>query len=87
VESGYFCLDTSGWQYDDYEMTLISSIQSDGSAATSYLDTGDWWDNYDFCTDSSSNTAADFCVSQGGWDYLVGFSKTTSGLVANGDGA
>ncbi len=87
VATGYVCLDTSSWVYDDYELTLVSSIQSDGSAATSYLDVGDWWDNYDFCTDGSDASAGDYCVSQGGWDYLVGFTKTTSGLFPNGDGA
>ncbi|MEI6511461.1 MAG: hypothetical protein WCO25_05505, partial [Candidatus Uhrbacteria bacterium] len=87
VASGYVCVDTTDWAYDDYELTLLSSIQSDGTSATSYLDAGDWWDNYDFCTDATDAVASDFCVSQGGWDYLVGFTKSTSGLFANGDGA
>lgn len=87
VASGYVCFDTSAWAYDDYELTIVSSIQSDGSASTTYLDVGDWWDNYDYCTDGSDASATDFCVSQGGYDYLVGFSKTTSGLFPNGDGA
>ncbi len=87
VASGYVCVDTTDWAYDDYELTLLSSIQSDGTEATTYSDTGDWWDNYAFCTDATDAVASDFCVSQGGWDYLVGFSKTTSGLFANGDGA
>ena len=85
--SGYVCLDTTDWPYDDYELTLLSSIQSDGTEATTYADTGDWWDNYAFCSDSTDPVASDFCVSQGGWDYLVGFTKSTSGLFANGDGA
>ena len=87
VAHGYVCFDTSAWAYDDYELTIVSAIQSDGSAATTYLDVGDWWDNYDYCTDGTDATAGDFCVSQGGYDYLVGFSKTTSGLFPNGDGA
>ncbi len=87
VAPGYVCLDTTDWAYDDYELTIVSSIQSDGSAATTYLDVGDWWDNYDFCVDSSDATATEFCVSQGGYDYLIGFSKTTSGLFPNGDGS
>lgn len=87
VTPGYVCFDTSAWAYDDYELTIVSSIQSDGSAATTYLDVGDWWDNYDYCTDGSDATATDFCVSQGGYDWLVGFTKSTSGLFPNGDGA
>lgn len=86
VDAGYVCVDTTGWAYDDYELTLLSSIRSDGSAATTYLDTGDWWDNYDYCA-SGSDASSAFCVSQGGYDYLVGVSKTTSGLFPNGDGA
>lgn len=87
VAPGYVCVDTTDWAYDDYQLTLLSSIQSDGTSATTYADTGDWWDNYAFCVDATDSVASDFCVSQGGWDYLVGFSKSTSGLFANGDGS
>lgn len=83
---GAYCLDTSALDFDDYEATLVSSLDASGGSATSHADTGDWWDNYDFCT-SGSDAAAQFCASQGGWDYLVAFSVTSSGLFANGDGA
>lgn len=83
---GAYCLDTSGLDFDDYEATLVSSLTSSGGTATSYADTGDWWDNYDLCT-GGTETADQFCAYQGGWNYLVGFSVTTSGLFGNGDGA
>jgi len=83
---GPYCLDTSALDLDDYEATLVSSLDSSGGAASSYADTGDWWDNYDFCT-GGSDAALQFCAFQGGWDYLVAFSVTSSGLFANGDGA
>ncbi|OGL99913.1 hypothetical protein A2501_04795 [Candidatus Uhrbacteria bacterium RIFOXYC12_FULL_57_11] len=87
VNSGdAYCLDTSVLDFDDYEVTLVSSLTSTGDTASSYADTGDWWDNYDFCV-SGSETAAQFCAYQGGWNYLVGFSVATSGAHANGDGA
>jgi len=79
-----YCLDASALDFDAYEVTLVSSLASSGGSASSYADTGDWWNNYDFCT-SGSETAGRFCASQGGWDYLVAFSVTTEGLFPNGD--
>ena len=81
---GEYCIDTSVLDFDDYEATLVSSLTSSGKSASSYADTGDWWDNYKFCT-SGSETADQFCAYQGGWDYLVAFSVTTSGAFPNGD--
>jgi hypothetical protein len=83
---GAYCLDTSALDFNDYEVTLVSSLDSSGGPATSYADTGDWWDNYDFCT-GGSDAALQFCASQGGWDYLVAFTVTTGGPQPNGDGA
>lgn len=81
-----YCLDTRALDLDDYEVTLVSSLTSSGSAATSYADTGDWWDNDDLCA-SGTDTADRFCAWQGGWDYLVAFTVDTTGLHPNGDGA
>ncbi len=80
------CVDTSAWEYDTYTITLISSLQSDGSLTTSYADTGDWWDNFDFCT-SGFPTALSFCTEMEDGNYLVSVSKTTEGLVPAGDGS
>ena len=81
-----YCLDTSALDFDDYEVTLVSSLTPSGGSATSYADTGDWWDNYDLCV-SGTDTADQFCAWQGGWDYLVAFTVDTTGLHPNGDGA
>jgi hypothetical protein len=84
---GYFSFDTSDWIADCYEVTLISDLQFNGSATSSWDNTGDWWDNYDFCT-SGSDEAGQWCEHQGGWDYLVAFCVSASGMIsANGDSA
>ena len=81
---GSYCLDTAAWEYDTYEATLISSLQSDGSLTTTYANTGDWWDNFDFCT-SGFPTALSYCNAQEDGNFLVKFEKTKEGLVPAGD--
>lgn len=79
-----FVIDTSSWAHTCYEVTLVSELQSDGTAATTIYNTGDWWDNYELCT-SDSPTGDAWCHSEGDGNYLVAFCVTSSGVVPNGD--
>lgn len=83
--SGVFCVDTSGWPGDAYELTLVSGINLAGEHVTELGEVEKWWQNYDLCT-SDSITDTNFCVSQGGYDYLIGVRVTSSGVVPDGDG-
>jgi len=80
-----FVLDTSSWIHTCYEVTLVSSLQSDGSAATSIGNTGDWWDNFELCTNEETDIGPEWCHSEGDGNYLVAFCVTSSGVVPNGD--
>ena len=89
---GRFAFDTSGWSRDCYDASLISSLSviNNGNGDYSYEEidswdeTGDWWDNHDFCT-SDSPSAATWCHHEGGSNYFVSFCVTDAGVVPNGD--
>jgi hypothetical protein len=83
--SGVFCVDTTSWPADAYELTLVSGMSKAGDHVTELGDVEKWWQNYDLCT-SNSVTDANFCVSQGGYDYLIGVRVISSGVVPDGDG-
>lgn len=83
-----YCLSMDALEVGEtYEGTIISAVDEDGDAITSYGQTADWWDNYNLCT-SGSVTADEWCTYQGGDSYLIAFVYTSSGMpVPAGDGA
>ncbi len=80
-----FCVDTTSWPADSYELTLVSSVDKSENSITTLGDVEKWWQNANLCA-SDSATDSNFCVSQGGGDYLVGVRVTSSGTVPDGDG-
>ncbi|PJA47318.1 hypothetical protein CO172_02075 [Candidatus Uhrbacteria bacterium CG_4_9_14_3_um_filter_36_7] len=84
--NAYFCIDFSNFFAGEALLTLVSSLGVDGQAIdTSSIETWVWWQNYQFCT-SGSDLAKQFCVCEGGWNYLLGVIwNEADGLLPNGD--
>ncbi|MEK7620097.1 MAG: hypothetical protein AAB413_02580 [Patescibacteria group bacterium] len=86
--SGRFEVNTSSWDRDCYDSSLISSLEALDNGTydeiSSWEETADWWDNHQFCT-SDSPTAATWCHNEGNQNYFVSFCVTDAGVVPNGD--
>lgn len=86
LSDAHLCFDFSLFEQGQTQLTLISSLNlQEEEVDLSDIDDWVWWQNYTFCT-SGSALAKEFCVYQGGWNYLLGVSWDPQiGLFGNGD--